>query len=145
MRNPKNEREFEQSIIDAICKAGGYAKHIDCMVDGFPDTFVVIWGIVYSIEMKYGSIGSKISERMEITQPPVLEAIMKAGHSNVYIALCDGTLAYLLRPTDILRLSMGGASMSALHQIATISLGDSWAEEFVFNLIQAGHEKELSQ
>jgi hypothetical protein len=139
MRTPKNEREFEQSIIDAIRMVGGYAKHIDCMVDGFPDTFVVLLGIVYSIEIKYGSLGSKISECMEITQPPVLEAMMKAGHSNVYIALCDGTLVYLLRPTDILWLSRSGSPMSALHQVATIDMHRTWPEEFVNHLLRGSN------
>jgi hypothetical protein len=139
LKIPRSEHGFEEYIIQAIRKGGGYVKHIDCTVDGFPDLFVVMWGMVIQVEIKYGSMDDLIKNRMEITQPPVLGAMGKAGHKNLLIALCDGRVAHLMRTDGIMELAMNNGHMYDLPQVSGVDISsDAWPEEFVIDILWEG-------
>lgn len=81
------ERAIEHTIITNIRKNHGYAVHIDCCTDGFPDLFIIIKRKVIQLEVKVAEPSEKLMSVMEITQAPVLRAMSKAGHKNLWLCV----------------------------------------------------------
>lgn len=88
-RRSLNEKRTERALIARLRGLGCYAAHVDCGIDGFPDTIVGLGGAVVLVEVKDAGRGLKVKNLFEDTQPVFYHEWCATG-GVVYVILGGG-------------------------------------------------------